>query len=112
MSIRTLLALAFVAGACSAGGSADGSANGSAGSPAASLAPAHATAMRDSVRGFLDAYAADVSAPPVGKNAREAVAPFFAPEIVMSGDLAPDEPMLVQTVDSLVPPDEKVTVPD
>jgi hypothetical protein len=103
MTIRNLLILPFLASACTAGGSA--------GSPAASLAPAHATAMRDSVRGFLDAYAADVSAPPVGKNAREAVSPFFAPEIVMSADLAPDEPVLVQTVDSLIPPDEVVTVP-
>ena len=109
--MRPLLVLPFLAAACSAGGSAGGSASGSAGSPATSLAPAHAGAMRDSVQRFLDAYAADVSAPPVGKKARDAVAPFLAPDIVMSADLAPDEPVLVQTIDSLIPPDEVVTVP-
>lgn len=78
---------------------------------AATLEPAHATAMRDSVQEFLRAYAADMSAPPVGKRAREAVARFYAPDLVMSTDLAPDAPVLVQTVDSLVPAEEVVSVP-
>ena len=76
-----------------------------------SLTPPHAAAIRDSVLSFLQAYGADVSAPPIGKKARDAVAPFFSPDIVMSTDLAPDEPMLIQTIDSLVPPDEVVSVP-
>ena len=87
----------------------------SAGNPKPStqepLTPAHADAMRDSVRTFLDAFAADISAPPVGKKAREAVAPFYAPDVVMSADLAPDEPMLIRTLDSMVPADEVVSVP-
>jgi hypothetical protein len=68
--------------------------------------------MQDSVRTFLDAWAADLSAPPIGKKAREALAPFYAPEIVMSTDLAPDEPLLIQTLDSLVPAEEVVSSPD
>ncbi|HEX4931633.1 MAG TPA: hypothetical protein VFV33_00555 [Gemmatimonadaceae bacterium] len=75
------------------------------------LTAAHAAAMRDSVQQFLASYAADISAPPVGKKAREAVAGFYAPDLVMSTDLAPDTPVLVQTVDSLIPPDEVVSVP-
>lgn len=104
MTRRPLLLLLCLASACAPGPSSDGTAT--------ALSPAHADALRDSVRTFLDAYAADLSAPPVGKNARAALAPFYAPEIVMSTDLAPDEPMLIQTLDSLVPPDEVVTVPD
>ena len=79
--------------------------------PAAALDAAHAAAMRDSVQQFLTAYAADMSAPPVGKKAREAVAGFYAPDIVMSTDLAPDNPVVIQSIDSLVPPDEVVSVP-
>jgi len=79
--------------------------------PADTLPAPHAAAIRDSVRTFLDAYAADVSAPPIGKKAREATAPFFAPEIVMSTDLGPEEPILIQTVDSLIPADEIVSAP-
>jgi len=75
------------------------------------LPPLHAAAIRDSVRTFLAAFAADVSAPPIGKKAREAVAPFYAPDIVMSTDLGPEEPVLIQTLDSLVPPDEVVSAP-
>ncbi len=103
MSVRTLAVLPFLLGACSA----------SQRSPdaAAPLAAPHAAAIRDSVQSFLDAFAADLSAPPVGKKAREAVAPFYAPDIVMSTDLAPDEPVLIQTLDSMVPPDEVVSVP-
>lgn len=75
------------------------------------LATAHAAAMQDSVRTFLASYAADLSAPPVGKRAREALSPFYDPGIVVSTDLSPDEPTMVQTVDSLIPPDEIVSVP-
>lgn len=95
--------LLLLVGACATQGSAP--------SADATLTPAHTTAMRDSVRQFLDAYAADVSAPPIGKNVREALSPFYAPEIVMSTDLAGDEPVLVQTLDSLVPPNEVVSQP-
>ena len=78
---------------------------------AATLDPAHAAAMRDSVQQFLTAYAAAMSAPPVGKKARDAVSGFYAPDIVMSTDLAPVDPVIIQTIDSLVPADEIVTVP-
>lgn len=103
MSTRSLVVLCFVLGACSAPPSPE--------SDAATLTPAHAAAMRDSVQAFLAAYATDVSAPPVGKRAREAMGAFMAPEIVMSMDLAPDTPVLVQTLDSLIPADEVVSVP-
>ncbi len=79
--------------------------------PAATLDPTHAAAMRDSVQQFLTAYAADMSAPPVGKKARDAVAGFYAQDIVMSTDLAPADPVLIQSIDSLVPPEEVVSVP-
>jgi hypothetical protein len=47
-----------------------------------------------------------------GRDAAPSVfALFVAPDIVMSADLAPDEPVLVPTVDSLITPDEVVTVP-
>lgn len=103
MLTRALLLLPCLLSACSAGNSRPG-----ADQP---LTAAHAAAMHDSVRTFLDAFAADLSAPPVGKKAREAVAPFYAPDIIMSADLAPDEPILIQTLDSMVPADEVVSVP-
>lgn len=99
MPSRLLLLLPCVAMACSAG-TAD-----------TELTPAQTIATRDSVRTFLDAYAADLSAPPLGKKAREALAPFYAADIVMSMDLAPDEPVLVQTIDSMIPADEVVSQP-
>lgn len=79
-------------------------------SPSA-LTSEHATAIRDSVSAFLDGLAADISNPPIGSNARQALAPFYDPEVVMSTDLAPEEPVLIQTFDSLVPASEKVTQP-
>ena len=100
MSIRALLVLALLFGACAPGQPSAGP-----------LSPPHAAAIRDSVLSFLQAFAADLSAPPIGKKARDAIAPFYAPDIVMSTDLAPDEPMLIQTIDSLVPPDEVVSAP-
>ncbi len=103
MSIRALVVLPFLVGACAPGQSSS--------DVPAPLAPLHAAAIRDSVRTFLDAFAADLSAPPVGKKAREAVAPFYSQDIVMSTDLGPDEPVLIQTLDSMVPPDEVVSVP-
>jgi hypothetical protein len=78
---------------------------------ATTLTPVHAAALRDSVRAFLIAYAADLSAPPIGTNARAALARFYSPGIVMTTDLAPDEPVLVQTLDSLVPATEVVSQP-
>jgi hypothetical protein len=81
------------------------------GTATATLPPTHANAMRDSVRGFLSAYGADVGAPPIGRNAREALAPFYAPDIVVSTDLSPDEPVVVATLDSLVPANEVVSQP-
>lgn len=76
------------------------------------LAPEHAAAIRDSVTAFLDSYAADLSNPPIGSNARAAVSRFYDDGVVMSSDLgAPDDPMLVQTLDSLVPPNEVVRQP-
>jgi hypothetical protein len=98
MHKRALLLLPFLA-ACSAK------------APSTTLTPEHAAAMQDSVRGFMNAFAKDVSSPPVGTKAREALARFYSPEIVMSTDLAPDTPMFVQTLDSLVPADEVVTAP-
>jgi hypothetical protein len=103
MRISGLLGLSLIAVAC-----------GSAGAPPRSgepLSAAHTTAMRDSVRAFLAAFAADVSAPQIGKKARDAVAPFYAPDVVVSADLAPDEPVLIHTIDSLIPADELVTAP-
>lgn len=85
MSIRSLVVLPLLV---------TGWASGKSSSDAPmTLPPLHAAAIRDSVRSFLDAYAADVS-PPIGKKAREAVAPFYAPDIVMPTDLGPDEPVL------------------
>lgn len=78
--------------------------------PATEVTPAHAAAMQDSVREFLVAYAADLSAPPLGQNAQQALARFYSRGIVMSTDLGPD-PVMVQTLDSLVPPTELVTQP-
>jgi hypothetical protein len=95
-----LLTLAL-AGACGAGQPA----------PGRSLAPDRVAAIQDSVRSFLAAFATDVSHPPVGKKARDALAPFYDPAVVVSTDLAPGEPVLIQTFDTLVPPDEVVTVP-
>ena len=45
------------------------------------------------------------------RAAREAVARFYSPDIVVSTDLGPDEPVLIQTVDSMIPPDEVVSAP-
>ena len=103
MSVRILVLLPCLFGACAAGPSASVS--------PASLTAVHTAAIRDSVQTFLDAFAADLSAPPIGKKAREALAPFYSPDIVMSTDLGPDEPVLIQTLDSLVPPDEVVSMP-
>lgn len=103
MSLRALVVLPCLVGACAVGQSSSGA--------LAPLAPPHAAAIRDSVQTFLTAFAADLSAPPIGKKAREAVAPFYAQEIVMSTDLGPDEPVLIQTLDSMVPPDELVSAP-
>lgn len=103
MPARALLIVSFLVSACSAGDSSR---------PAqVPLTPTHATAMRDSTRSFLETFAAGVSAPPVGKRAREALALFYAPEVITSSDLAPDEPVLVQTLDSLVPAEEVVSEP-
>lgn len=71
----------------------------------------HQAALRDSVTRFLDDYAADLSAPPLGRPARDALARFYASDLVMSTDLAPVEPLVVQTLDSLVPPTELVSQP-
>jgi len=79
--------------------------------PSATLSPEHAAAIRDSVQQFMDAFAKDVSAPPVGMKAREAAGRFYAADVLMATDLAPDNPMLVQTLDSLVPPDEVISEP-
>lgn len=48
---------------------------------------------------------------PLGQNARRALARFYSPEIVMTTDLAPEEQVLVQTLDSLVPATEIVSQP-
>ncbi|MBL8984124.1 MAG: hypothetical protein JNL26_18200 [Gemmatimonadetes bacterium] len=85
--------------------------SGSATNTATPLTPAHAAALRDSVQAFLTAYAADVSAPPIGKNAREALGRFLSRDVVMTTDLGPGDPVMVQTLDSLVPPNELVSQP-
>lgn len=103
MFSRVRLLLPFLVGACTA-------ASNPGGSPL-TLTPAHESAMRDSVRTFLEGYAASVSAPALGTKARDALAPFYEPAIVVSTDLAPDEPVLVQTIDSLIPPEEIVSLP-
>ncbi len=104
MRTSGLLCCSLFTAACGAAGGSS-----SAGQP---LTEAHATAIQDSVRTFLAAFAADVSAPQVGKKAREALGAFYAPDIVVSTDLAPEDPVLIQTIDSLVPPDELVGLPD
>lgn len=68
-------------------------------------------AIRDSVQAFLKAYSADVSAPPIGTKARDAVARFMAPDVVMSTDLGSDEPVVLHTIDSMIPPEEVVSQP-
>lgn len=78
--------------------------------PQGELSPTAVAALRDSVRIFLDGFAAEMSHPPIGRKARESLAAFYAPDLVMSTDLAPD-PLLVSTLDSLIPPDEIVTQP-
>jgi hypothetical protein len=103
MRISGLLCLSLIAAACGSGGGPSPSRE--------ALTPAHAAAIQDSVRTFLAAFAADVSAPPVGSKARDALAPFYSPDVVVSTDLAPDEPVLVRTIDSLIPPDELVALP-
>lgn len=103
MRLRLLTTAALlVVSACS---------SGTASSTATPLTPAHAAALRDSVQAFLTAYAADVSAPPIGKNAREALGRFLSRDIVMTTDLAPGDPVMVQTLDSLVPATELVSQP-
>jgi hypothetical protein len=104
MPKRTFLAMLLAGVACSPAATPSAT-------PAAALTPEHSAAMRDSVQQFLDAFAADMSAPPVGKKAREALSRFYAPEIVMSTDLTPDDALLVQTLDSLVPAEEVVSMP-
>lgn len=91
-----LLASASLLLACQAGGGS------------VSLTPEHATALRDSVSTFLDQYAREVSEPPYGTPAREALARIYVPGIVMSTDLAGDAPLLLQTIDSLAPAEEIV----
>lgn len=78
---------------------------------ATAMTSAHAAALRDSVRVFLIAYAEDLSAPPLGQNAQAALARFYSRGIVMTTDLAPTDPVLIQTLDSLVPPTELVSQP-
>ena len=63
MSARALLVLPCLLGACAAGQSESDA--------PAPLTPVHAAAIRDSVQTFLDAFAANLSAPPIGKRARE-----------------------------------------
>lgn len=104
MRLRQLAtAASLVACACTSGTS-----NSSTATP---LTPAHATALRDSVQAFLTAYATDLSAPPLGKNAQEAVGRFLSRDVIMTTDLAPGDPVLIQTLDSLVPPTELVSQP-
>jgi hypothetical protein len=96
---RHLATISLLSAACASAGSRE------------SLTPEHAAAIRDSVATFLDGYAADLSAPPIGTNVREAIGRFYASEVVMSTDLAPEEPILIQTVDSLAPPNDTVSQP-
>lgn len=100
MPTRLLLALALVVTGCAPKGASG------------VLSPEHAAAIRDSVTVFLDGYAAGLSDPPIGSNARAALSRFYDTEVVMSADLgAPDDTMLIQTLDSLIPPDELVRQP-
>lgn len=103
MRHRLLTTAAFLlVSACTAGTSS---------STATPLTPAHAAALRDSVQAFLTAYAADLSAPPLGTNAREAIGRFLSRDVVMTTDLVPGDPVMIQTLDSLVPPTELVQQP-
>lgn len=99
MPFRPSLALALLTAAC-------------AKAPSGEFTSEHAAAVRDSVGVFLEGLATGLSNPPIGSNARASLAQFYDPEVVMSADLgAPDDPMLFQTLDSLVPADEVVTQP-
>lgn len=96
MKRSLLLASASLLLACQAGGGS------------ASFTPEHANALRDSVSTFLDEYAREVSEPPYGTPAREALARIYTPGVVMSSDLAGDAPVLLQGIDSVAPADEIV----
>ncbi len=103
MNLRALLVLTGGLAACTG---APATRNGSV-----PLTPEQTTSIRDSVRTFLDAYGAALSAPPIGGKAREAMAGFLAPDVVMSTDLGGDEPVVLQTLDSLIPASEVVSQP-
>lgn len=103
MNRRALLVLTGALAACT------GPSATRAGS--APLTTEQTTAIRDSVQTFLNAYAAALSAPPIGSKAREAMAGFLAADVVMATDLGGDEPVLLQTLDAVVPADEVVSQP-
>ncbi len=77
----------------------------------ATLTDAHRAALQDSVAAFLDTYAREMSAPPIGAAARDHLARVYASDVILSTDLAGDTPFLSQSLDSLVPPGEIIRKP-